>query len=78
MMPLATEQGKEHALKQLEERRANPPERIDNSSLMAGSPMYFYCISCGHLSDTKDESFTSPIKRLCPECFALQSLGWLV
>ena len=33
----------------LEARRAAAPPRIDNAELQAGSPMYYYCLSCGHL-----------------------------
>ena len=74
---LATTQGKEFALARLGERRANPPEQIDNGSLIAGSPMYFYCISCGWLADTKPESYLTPVRKLCRECQALKDLGWL-
>jgi hypothetical protein len=77
---LATEKGKELALKALQERRDNPPEKIDNSTLYAGSDMYYYCQSCGHLVDILPENwdprFTQP-KRLCDECQALKNLGWL-
>ena len=74
---LATTQGKEYALKKLAERRANPPKQINNSSLYAGDPMYFYCICCGHESDISPESYTCKPKKLCDECQALKDLGWL-
>lgn len=55
----------------LEERRASAPEQIDNASLPAGSPMYYYCKSCGHLSDTKPENwFRGLPKRYCAWCIA--------
>lgn len=77
-MALATQQGKEAALEALKERRANPPKKIDNASLHAGSPMYFYCKSCGHLADTLPESyFLSTPKKFCDECSALKDIGWL-
>lgn len=72
-----TEQGREAALAALAERRANPPKKIDNASLPAGSPMYFYCHSCGALSDTKNEMYVLPPSHLCSECSALKELGWL-
>ena len=79
-MTLATEKGKEFAINALEERRKNPPKKIDNSSLHAGSSMYYYCISCGHVSsdlpENWDPRFTQP-KKLCDECQALKDLGWL-
>ena len=76
-MPLATLKGKDFALKALKERRDNPPEKIDNSKLYAGSPMYFYCISCGHVSDVLPESYLCSPSKLCDECQALKNLGWL-
>ncbi len=74
---LATTNGKEFALKVLEERRKNKPKKVDNAALYAGSPMYFYCGSCGHESDVLPESYTCTPKRLCGECKALKELGWL-
>lgn len=74
---MMTQQGKDAALKALAERRANRPVRIDNASLVAGSPMYFYCISCGHLADVKPEEYTTRPARLCDECQALKECGWL-
>lgn len=76
-MALATQKGKQHALEALAKRRENQPKRISNSSLYAGSPMYFYCKSCGHLADEKPESYIFPPKSLCDECQALKDLGWL-
>lgn len=72
-----TTQGKEVALQALKERRDNQPKHIDNSSLPAGSPMYFYCISCGWLAATRGELYTDIPPKLCKECRALQDLGWL-
>jgi uncharacterized OB-fold protein len=69
--------GKEAALKALAKRRAHQPKQIDNASLYAGSPMYFYCRSCGHLSDTKPEGYLSPPRRLCEDCQDLKDRGWL-
>ncbi len=76
-MALATEQGKEFALKALAERRANRPKQIDNSAQPAGSSMYYYCRACGHLSDVLPESHICAPKKLCDECQALQDIGWL-
>ena len=43
--------------------------RINNSSLRAGAPMYYYCRSCGLLSDCRGESdFFSPVRNHCREC----------
>ena len=74
---LDTEQGKEAALKALAKRRKDKPKQIDNASLFAGSPMYFYCVSCGHESDVLPEDFLNRPKKLCAKCQALKDLGWL-
>lgn len=75
-MPVS-EKGKKAALAALKKRRANKPEKVDNSSLPAGAPMYFYCISCGHKSDTLPEGYLGTPHKLCEECRALKELGWL-
>lgn len=72
-----TTRGKEAALAALAERRANQPKQKKNAALPAGSPMFFYCISCGHVSDVLPESYMTRPARLCGECQALQDLGWL-
>lgn len=77
MAVLATTKGKEFALKALADRRDNPPTQIDNSSLPAGSPMYFYCNYCSHLSDTLPEGYLSRPSHICAECKALKDAGWL-
>lgn len=76
-MAPATVHGREAALQALRERRANQPEQIYNASLPAGSPMYYYCDSCGHLADTLPEAHVSTPRSFCDECQALQDLGWL-
>jgi hypothetical protein len=76
-MALATQLGKKHALAELAKRRKNQPKQIRNSSLPAGYPMYFYCQTCGHIADTKPESYIFAPKSLCDECQALKDLGWL-
>jgi hypothetical protein len=73
----ATTGGKEIALKALAYRRENKPEKIDNGSLYAGSPMYYYCHTCGHLSDCLPETHWGAPSHICSECQALKNLGWL-
>jgi len=72
-----TQSEKEKALAALEKRKASKPEKINNASLYAGSPMYFYCRVCGHTSDVLPESFLGTPKRLCDECAYLKEMGWL-
>lgn len=77
-MPL-TGQGKKEALAALESRRAQSAKtkKIDNASLHAGSPMYFYCASCGVNHAVLPELYVTPPPKLCEECKALKDCGWL-
>lgn len=68
---------KQDALNKFNERKNNPPKRIDNSSLPAGSSMYFYCKLCGHSSDILPESYLGTPRRLCQECQLMKDMGWL-
>lgn len=74
---MITEQGKEVALRALIVRRETNKgiKRVNNASLPAGSPMYFYCITCG-LVMVEPEGYLSRSKT-CSECGALKELGWL-
>jgi len=51
--------------------------RIDNSLLVAGSPMYFYCRYCGDLCDELPEEFLTVPKIACAECDTLVMRGLL-
>lgn len=72
-----TSEGKEVALAALAERRAlnKDRKRIDNSSLPAGSPMYFGCLSCNGIITVPEGYYSRP--KLCEECAALKEMGWL-
>ena len=65
------------ALEALELRRRTKPTPIDNSTLVAGSRMYFYCRTCGALSDVKPENYLFPPDTHCSECRGLIDHGWL-
>lgn len=75
-----TEQGRATALQALAARRkaSKSAPRVDNASLYAGQPMYYYCKSCGALADVLPECHINRPKQLCNECQAMQDLGWLV
>lgn len=52
-------------------------KRVNNASLRAGSPMYYYCKYCG-AEDIKPECFnprTDPIKDPCDACRELIEKG---
>jgi len=63
-----TTKGKAAALKALTKRRAHPPKQVDNGSLYAGSPMTYYCKSCGHVSAVLPESHWGRPPQLCSDC----------
>ena len=52
-------------------------EKIDNSGLHAGSPMYFYCKECGIPTEVLPEDYMFPCLRMCSQCQGLESHGWL-
>ena len=76
---VTTTLGKSAALDALAERRemAKTLKRIDDGVLPAGSPMHFYCISCGLIAGVLPENYIRRPPRLCEECLALKDLGWL-
>ena len=57
----------------LEERRtANVGKQVDNATLPAGAPMYYYCYSCGAQTAVKPEDWVDdPPPRYCNECLTL-------
>jgi hypothetical protein len=65
------------AMKQFSKRKkANSKKKqIDNASLYAGSPMYFYCKFCGEPTDTLPESYTCTPKTVCDPCEILHLNG---
>jgi len=70
---------KEHALDQFCRRKkyAHQIEKIDNSGLHAGSPMYFYCIHCGIPTEVLPEDYLFKPITCCSQCQGLQQEGWL-
>lgn len=68
---------KDEAFAALAQRKANRPKQIDNGSLRAGSPMYFYCNTCGALSDVLPENFISRPSHICTPCKYMKEQGWL-
>lgn len=59
------------AIKAFLERKANPPQRIDNASLRAGSSMTYYCPLCGHVKAVLPEEHSEPPPRHCWDCSKL-------
>jgi len=68
---------KNYAIFERDKRKKTAPKRIHNSMLPAGSPMYFYCLSCNHLCDVLPESYTCRPKNYCEECQPLVDKGWI-
>jgi hypothetical protein len=71
---------KEEAIKAFEERKKKAKEegQIDNGSLRAGSPMYFYCKGCGIHHATLPESYITPPPAFCKDCRAMKDAGLVV
>lgn len=63
------------ALLRLRKRLDNPAERINNASLRAGSPMFFYCKMCGAESDRVPEGYISSPKKICNDCKELKEVN---
>ena len=66
----------ELALEQYRKRKeANQGKQVDNNSLHAGSPMYYYCKFCGVHTETLSECHMSAPKTVCDPCEALHVHG---
>lgn len=65
------------ALEQFKKRKEanSKKERINNSSLPAGSPMYYYCALCGDHTETLPESHVKRPKTTCDPCKILRDHG---
>lgn len=64
------------AMAQFKKRqKENKGKQIDNSSLYAGSPMYFYCRFCGCQTAVLPEDYTCTPKRVCDPCEILHAHG---
>src|SRR5674476_256857 len=65
---------KSKLLSDLRERRERMMDegQIDNSTLYAGDPLYYYCKFCGVQTDVKPENwFLHPPKATCGDCDVL-------
>ena len=52
---------------EIRKKRNAKKERVDNASLYAGSPMYYYCRLCGN-EMVLPESHMSMAPRYCDDC----------
>jgi hypothetical protein len=68
---------KDPRLDELQARREfNEGKQIDNSTLYAGSPMYYYCQTCGAHVSTKPEGWwQDPPPKHCAPCKDLLADG---
>ncbi|MDO8621989.1 MAG: hypothetical protein Q7R80_02060 [bacterium] len=76
--PALRQQEDRRALVALERRRAKNKgrERVNNAALQAGSPMYYYCESCGEEMQLP-ETHTCPVPKYCDACEDLRAKGLL-
>lgn len=58
-----------------ERKERNVGKQIDNSSLFAGSPMYYYCKQCGEHLCTLPESHIHCPPNVCDPCKILLDHG---
>lgn len=72
-----SEFARDMAIKLFVRRAMNHPQPIDNSKLYAGSPMIFYCKTCGWVSDIKEEEYCFAVRHTCSECDGLTETGWM-
>lgn len=74
----ALSQANRRALHALARRRAKNKnqERVNNATLHAGSPMYYYCEGCSE-EMTLPESHTCAAPRYCSACERLHEKGLL-
>jgi hypothetical protein len=74
-----TDEFKKAVIEQYIRRRKWASERkeIDNSELVVGSPMYFYCKHCGIQSDKLPEDYLFQPSIECSQCLGLLSYGWM-
>lgn len=52
-------------------------QQVNNASLPAGSPMYYYCKFCGDPTETLPEGHWGTPKTVCDPCQSLRTLGLL-
>jgi hypothetical protein len=80
MVPCIIEAQRTLALELFQERKADAAKlgQIDNASLLAGEPMYFYCAACGCQCDMKQERwFLKEPRTHCGECEGMIEIGWM-
>ena len=68
---------KQESIKQFIQRKKNAPVKIDNSKLVAGSRMYFYCRHCDNISDVLPEDYLCRPRHVCSQCEDLVEYGWI-
>lgn len=70
---------KQTAIEQFRHRRrlAANIEKVDNSALHAGAPMYFYCRHCGLPTEILPEDYVFPPITECSQSRGLKTEGWL-
>lgn len=70
---------KEKACEQFRRRRhyGSQIDKVNNSELHAGSPLYFYCKHCGIPTEVLPEDYVFPPRPECSQCQGLRNEGWL-
>lgn len=70
---------KQRAIEQFGRRQllAAGIEKVDNSALHPGAPMYFYCRHCGLPTEILPEDYDFRPITECSQCRGLRNEGWL-
>lgn len=73
------EYAKEEAIRQFARRKdyAKHITKVENQSLHAGSPMYYYCEACGMPTEVLPENYLFRPYQFCSQCQGLKDEGWL-
>ena len=66
---------KAQLLQDFHHRKDNPPKKVRNEDLYAGSSMYFYCYGCSHESEVCPENYDWKPSHTCSGCRELQQAG---
>ena len=71
---LTMDEYKKTAFEQFLRRKKNGKnvEKINNGDLQAGSPMYYYCDSCGIPTEMLPEDYLFPPYNNCSQCEGLK------
>jgi hypothetical protein len=72
-LPVKLNRIEERKIEEFILRHKNRPLPMDNASLVAGSPMYYYCKACGKFITALPEEHIRPAPKYCDDCQDLKN-----